>query len=85
MKINSINLNNDSTEVNEWYLIEVIAYILCCMKEEFIKCVSMAGAALTAQDFDWVITVPAIWQNKGKQMMREAGYLVSYMIWLKSS
>ncbi|XP_011409828.1 PREDICTED: heat shock 70 kDa protein 12A-like [Amphimedon queenslandica] len=75
MKINSINLNNDSTEVNEWYLIEVIAYILCYMKDEFIKCITMAGAALTAQDFDWVITVPAIWQNKGKQMMREAGYL----------
>ena len=28
-------------------------------------------------DFDWVITVPAIWDVRGKRMMREAAYLVS--------
>ena len=28
-------------------------------------------------DFDWVITVPAIWDARGKRMMREAAYLVS--------
>lgn len=41
-----------------------------------MKCISMAGISLTTEDFHWVITVPAIWQAKGKQMMREAGYLV---------
>ena len=30
-------------------------------------------------DFDWVITVPAIWDARGKRMMREAAYLVSYI------
>ena len=32
---------------------------------------------LEATDFDWVITVPAIWKARGKQMMREAGYKVN--------
>ena len=32
---------------------------------------------LEATDFDWVITVPAIWGARGKQMMREAGYKVT--------
>ena len=31
---------------------------------------------LTATDFQWVLTVPAIWKNRGKQMMREAAYKV---------
>ena len=34
--------------------------------------------ALNADDFTWVITVPAMWKARGKQMMREAAYLVSY-------
>ena len=29
-----------------------------------------------ASDFNWVITVPAIWKPRAKQMMREAAYLV---------
>ena len=32
--------------------------------------------ALDANDFTWVITVPAMWKARGKQMMREAAYLV---------
>ena len=35
----------------------------------------MTGA-LEAADFAWVITVPAMWKARGKQMMREAAYLV---------
>ena len=34
------------------------------------------GLDYDATDFDWVITVPAIWKAKGKTMMREAGYKV---------
>ena len=34
---------------------------------------------LKTTDFDWVITVPAIWDARGKRMMREAAYLVSYI------
>lgn len=76
MRIHSINLSKDSSESNDWYLIEVIAFILHYLKDELMKCISMAGISLTTEDFHWVITVPAIWQAKGKQMMREAGYLV---------
>ena len=32
-----------------------------------------------ATDFDWVVTVPAIWTAQGKQMMREAAYKVGRM------
>lgn len=34
------------------------------------------GHSFAAEDFDWVITVPAIWKARGKQLMREAGYKV---------
>ena len=60
----------------EWYLIEVIAFIIKYLKDELFKHLLMAGISMSVSDFDWVITVPAIWQARGKQMMREAGYLV---------
>ena len=70
----------------EYYLVEVIAHILKYLKEELIKKLKRAGYHLDATDFDWVITVPAIWRARGKQMMREAGYKVSvffkYSVWL---
>ena len=62
---------------NEYYLVEVIAHILKYLKDEFILVLTESGTTLTATDFDWVITVPAIWKARGKQMMREAGYKVS--------
>ena len=36
---------------------------------------SMRGQ-VNASDFEWVITVPAMWRSRGKQMMREAAYKV---------
>ena len=47
----------------------------------FDKHLSMAphrkdGRPLQATDFHWVLTVPAIWKDRGKQMMREAAYKV---------
>ena len=61
----------------EYYLVEVIAHILKYLKDELIRILKLSNLNLTANDFDWVITVPAIWRAKGKQMMREAGYKVS--------
>ena len=60
----------------EYFLVEVIAHILKYLKDELIKKMKRADWALNATDFDWVITVPAIWRARGKQMMREAGYKV---------
>lgn len=63
---------------NEYYLVEVIAFVLKHLKEQFVERLGMmAGDPLKTTDFEWVITVPAIWQAGGKQMMREAAYLVS--------
>ena len=62
----------------EYYLVDVIAQILKYLKIELIeKHLQRGGHSLEATDFDWVITVPAIWRARGKQMMREAGYKVN--------
>ena len=61
----------------EYYLVDVIAHIIRCLKIELIeKNLKRSGYRLEATDFDWVVTVPAIWRARGKQMMREAGYKV---------
>ena len=60
------------------YLVDVIAQILKHLKLTFIEDhLQPSGHSFQASDFDWVITVPAIWRAKGKQIMREAGYKVS--------
>ena len=61
----------------QYYLVDVIAQILKYLKIELIEnYLKRGGHQLEATDFDWVITVPAIWRARGKQMMREAGYKV---------
>ena len=64
------------------YIAEVIAFILCYLKKELQKHLALPGndAILTTNDFDWVITVPAIWKSRGKLMMREAAYMVCIVI-----
>ena len=60
-----------------YYLVEVIAFILKHLKDLLIERLSaLAVTPLETTDFDWVITVPAIWDARGKGMMREAAYLV---------
>ena len=61
----------------QYFLIDVIAHILCHLKEQLLRVVRDFGLIFDSTDFDWVITVPAIWKAKGKRMMREAGYKVS--------
>ena len=62
----------------EFYAVEVIALVLKYLKENLLKELTRASHIATkASDFQWVITVPAIWKPRGKQMMREAAYLVS--------
>lgn len=60
----------------EYYLVEVIAHILKYLKDELIRVLKASDLNIEATEFDWVITVPAIWRARGKQMMREAGYKV---------
>lgn len=60
-----------------FYLVDVIGHILRYLKDEFlIRHLQRGGHSFEVTDFDWVITVPAIWRSRGKQVMREAGYKV---------
>ena len=58
-------------------MVEVIAFILKYLKDLLIEHLSRTVRPLKTTDFDWVITVPAIWDARGKRMMKEAAYLVS--------
>lgn len=61
-----------------YYLVDVISHILRFLKDEFLsQHLRRSGHSFKVTDFDWVITVPAIWKARGKQLMREAGYKVS--------
>ena len=69
-----------STEVcsftgGSYYLIEVIAFILTHLKERLLT--DHLKRNYKSTDFDWVITVPAIWKARARRMMREAAYMVS--------
>ena len=62
----------------QFYLVDVIAHILHHLKCQLLTEVRAFGyRKLKASDFDWVITVPAIWKSKRRNMMLEAGYMVS--------
>uniref|UniRef100_A0A1X7VEB9 Uncharacterized protein n=1 Tax=Amphimedon queenslandica TaxID=400682 RepID=A0A1X7VEB9_AMPQE len=70
----------DSFSGEKFYLIEVIAFILQYLKDQLIDHLSRGVAPLKTTDFDWVITVPAIWDARGKGMMREAAYMAGLLI-----
>ncbi|XP_019859611.1 PREDICTED: heat shock 70 kDa protein 12A-like isoform X2 [Amphimedon queenslandica] len=56
-----------------YYLIEVIAFILTHLKEKLLT--DQLKRNYKSSDFDWVITVPAIWKARARRMMREAAYM----------
>ena len=63
----------------EFFAIEVIALILKYLKDKLLNLDELARGltgAVEASDFHWIITVPAMWKARGKQMMREAAYMV---------
>ena len=62
------------------HLVEIIAFILKYIRDCLIGHLAQTVKPLKTTDFDWVITVPAIWDARGKRMMREAAYLVSTCI-----
>ena len=69
-----------SLQQKEFYIVEVIALILKYIKDRLLNleevCMGLTGA-LEASDFSWVVTVPAMWKACGKDMMRQAAYLVT--------
>ena len=60
----------------EYYLVDVVAFILKYLKDQLYEALGRAGVNMKHVLFDWVVTVPAIWDIDGKQMMREAAYKV---------
>ena len=63
-----------------FFLRDVIALFIKHLKDELEKRFQSSNINLTATDFHWVITVPAIWSASRKQMMREAAYQVNDLI-----
>ena len=59
-----------------YYLIEVIAIILGKIKEKLVIFFKSREGGYKIKDFDWVVTVPALWGIRARDMMREAAYLV---------
>ena len=62
----------------KFYLVEVIAFVLGHLKSLFLQENDIKSLDMNLANVHWVITVPAIWNPEGKQMMREAAYLVRY-------
>ena len=60
----------------EFSLLDVIAHILHHLKDQLLIELRDHGKKLKASDFDWVITVPAIWKDRARELMLEAGYMV---------
>ena len=64
----------NSTE--QYYLVDVIAFILKYLKDQLYDTLGNSDLDMSRVTFHWVVTVPAIWDARGKQMMREAAYKV---------
>ncbi|XP_011404398.1 PREDICTED: heat shock 70 kDa protein 12A-like, partial [Amphimedon queenslandica] len=69
----------ESFSGEKYYLVEVIAFILKYLRDLLIDHFSCTVKPLKTTDFDWVITVPAIWDARGKRMMREAAYMAGLL------
>ena len=65
----------------KYYLVDVIAFILKYLKDQLYEALGMTDLDMSEVQFDWVVTVPAIWDVRGKQMMREAAYKVVIKIY----
>ena len=55
---------------------DVVAFILKYLKDQLYEVLGKSDLDMSRVQFDWVVTVPAIWDIRGKQMMREAAYKV---------
>ena len=79
--VSSQNLNRNTrvSPINsseEYYLVDVIAFILKYLKDQLYDTLGNSDLDMSRVTFHWVVTVPAIWDARGKQMMREAAYKV---------
>lgn len=52
--------------------IKVFAHAIRYLKDHMLNTLEQRGAGIKAKDINWVLTVPAIWEDPAKQFMREA-------------
>ena len=77
--LQDVNRHTPISPVNsseQYYLVDVVAFILKYLKDQLYETLDKSDLMMSHVQFDWVVTVPAIWDAQGKQMMREAAYLV---------
>ena len=67
----------------QYYLVDVVAFILKYLKDQLYEALGKILDMNQTIQFDWVVTVPAIWYIRGKPMMREAAYKVMFFLSLK--
>ncbi len=60
-----------------YYLIEVIALFLKTLRDSIQKYFDVRGGEHRIDEFHWILTIPALWGKRARDMMREAAYLVS--------
>lgn len=60
----------------QYYLVDVVAFILKYLKDQLYEMLGRTDLYMGHVQIDWVVAVPAIWGVCGKEMMREAAYLV---------
>ena len=53
----------------------VISKILIVMKEEVLRHIKLLRSSIQESDILWKVTVPAIWNNKSKEIMKKASEL----------
>ena len=63
----------------------MIATILKVIKDKLRVFFKNRPGGYKIEDFDWAVTVPALWGERARDMMREAGYLVMFSLHILSS
>ncbi|XP_071124508.1 heat shock 70 kDa protein 12A-like [Mytilus edulis] len=67
----SLELNNPELK-KKMKAVEVFAAVIAYFKKDLLQTKEQRGTTIKEKDIQWVITVPAIWDLKAKQFMREA-------------
>lgn len=60
--------------------VDVFAEVIKYFIEDLVQSKTQQGTVFTNDDVHWVITVPAIWDLKAKQFMRDAAKQVVYSL-----
>ncbi|KAJ6245057.1 hsp70 family protein [Anaeramoeba flamelloides] len=75
---NSLNLKIQSYSGEEWEFTQVLSGVFKFINQKFIESVnesdSMINLSINNDTTQWVLTVPAIWEDKAKEIMRRAFY-----------